>query len=118
MTASQNDCIFCKIASGQLGVPFVHETEHSVAFRDQSPVARHHVLVVPKRHIAGFDEITREDDALIGDLFETARSAARELGIEKSGYRIVSNVGPDAGQTVFHLHLHILGGEHLGRFGA
>ena len=117
MTASQNECIFCKIASGDLGVPFVYESVGTVAFVDQSPRAREHILVVPKRHISSVDELTRDDDSLLGELFETAQQVAKLKAINVSGYRIVTNSGPDAGQTVFHLHLHLVGGEPLGQFG-
>jgi histidine triad (HIT) family protein len=117
VTASQSDCIFCKIASGDLGVPFVHESAGTVAFLDQAPQAREHILVVPKQHIVSVDELTRENDELLGELFETARRAAVLRNMNASGYRIVTNVGPDAGQTVFHMHLHVVGGEPLGHFG-
>jgi histidine triad (HIT) family protein len=117
MTDSQSDCIFCKIASGALGVPFVHESEHTVAFKDQAPLAKEHILIVPKRHVGSLTEITRDDDSLLGELMETARIVAEKQGMSETGYRVVTNVGPDAGQTVFHLHLHVLGGESLGQFG-
>ena len=117
MTASQSDCIFCKIASGALGVPFVHESEESVAFNDQAPLARNHILVVPKRHIGGMAEISRDNDDLLGDLMATVNAVAVKLGLSNSGYRVVTNVGENAGQTVSHLHFHVLGGEKLGTFG-
>jgi histidine triad (HIT) family protein len=117
MTASQSDCVFCKIASGELGTPFVHESENTVAFDDLSPSAKHHVLVIPKQHIASLGELTRNDDSLLGELMQTARDVAKQRGLDESGFRVVTNVGPDAGQTVFHVHFHVLGGEPLGGFG-
>jgi histidine triad (HIT) family protein len=110
--------VFCKIATGESEVPFVHQTEFSVAFNDLEPMATDHVLVVPRRHVASVGELTREDDTLLGDMFEAVREVVKLRGLEGSGYRVVTNTGPDGGQSVFHLHLHVLGGEKLGRFGA
>lgn len=117
MTASQSDCIFCKIASGNLGVPFVYESEECVAFNDQAPLADEHILVVPKRHIGSLSGLTRDDDALLGALMATVNAVAEQLGLTDSGFRVVTNIGADAGQTVPHLHFHVLGGEKLGTFG-
>jgi len=117
MTDAQDDCIFCKIASGALGTELVHETATTVAFNDLAPLANKHILIVPKRHIGSLAELSHGDDGLLGDLMETARIVAGKLGIADSGYRVLTNVGPDAGQTVFHLHWHLLGGEPLGQFG-
>ena len=103
------DCIFCKIASGELGVPLVYEDEWAVAFDDISPQAPVHTLVIPREHIANLnDEIEAE---LLGHLLQAAREVARIKGLSDSGYRIIQNNGADAGQTVFHLHLHVLGGQ-------
>jgi histidine triad (HIT) family protein len=118
VTASNSDCIFCKIANGEVEVPFVHESENAVAFDDLEPLANDHILVVPRRHVASVGDLTRDDDSLLGDLIETVREVVKLRGLEDSGYRVVTNTGPDAGQSVFHLHLHVLGGEKLGRFGA
>jgi histidine triad (HIT) family protein len=110
--------VFCKIASGEIPVSFVHESELSVAFNDMEPLAKDHILIIPKRHVTSIDTLTREDDELFGDMLATVREVARIRGLTEAGYRLVINTGPNAGQSVFHLHLHVLGGEKLGRFGA
>lgn len=116
-TTYDPDCIFCKIAAGEFGTTFVAESENAVAFADLAPQAPTHVLIVPKRHIASIAALTSADDPLLGELVRLANQVAGELGIERSGYRLLTNVGPDAGQTVFHLHLHLLGGTMLGPLG-
>ena len=108
-----DSCLFCKIIAGQIPSKKVFEDEHTYAFEDLDPQAPAHVLIVPKRHIAGLKEATAEDAAAIGECQLAAAHIARERGLE-GGYRTVFNVGPDAGQTVFHLHLHLLGGRKLG----
>lgn len=115
MSESQ-DCIFCRIGTGELGTPFVIETDSVVAFDDQAPQAPTHVLIVPKRHITSIAALTRDDDALLGEMLEVANRVAGRRGIETSGFRLLSNTGQDAGQTVLHLHWHLLGGRHLGAF--
>lgn len=108
-----DSCLFCKIVAGQIPSKKVFEDEHTYAFEDLDPKASTHVLIVPKRHIAGLKEAVAEDAAVIGQCQLAAAQIARERGLE-SGYRTVFNVGPDAGQTVLHLHLHLLGGRKLG----
>ena len=108
------DCLFCKIVSGQIPAKKVHEDELCVGFHDISPQAPTHVLFVPKRHIATANELTREDRELAGHLMFCAAKVARENSIADTGYRLVMNTNADAGQTVFHLHLHLLGGRQLG----
>jgi histidine triad (HIT) family protein len=115
--APEQDCIFCRIANGEFGTEFVFESDTVVAFNDLAPQAATHVLVVPRRHISSIAEIGREDDALLGEIVAAASSVARDRGLDESGYRILTNHGPDAGQTVFHLHLHLLGGNVLGPLG-
>lgn len=117
MSERSEDCIFCKIIAGEFGTSFVAETDDVVAFDDISPQAPTHILVVPKRHVASVRELTRNDDALWGEMLGTANRAAQERGIDDSGYRLVTNVGPDSGQEVFHLHMHVMGGAKLGRLG-
>jgi len=117
VSTSETDCIFCKIAAGELGTPFVAESEHAVAFADLAPQAPVHVLIVPKRHVASVAALTGEDGGLLADLVSLANRVAQECGIDATGYRVLTNVGPDAGQTVFHLHLHVLGGKELGPLG-
>jgi len=108
-----NDCIFCKIAAGQMNVPALYEDEEVFAFQDIAPVAPVHILIVPKRHIGSAHELTDADAALLGKLFAAARKVAGELGVAQSGYRLVTNIGPDGGQSVGHLHLHLIGGRKL-----
>ena len=107
-----NDCLFCKIIAGKIPSKKVYEDEHTFAFSDINPQAPTHILVLPKRHIDGLKEAKAEDAEIIGQCHLVAAKLAREQGLE-SGYRTVYNVGPGAGQTVFHLHLHLLGGRTL-----
>lgn len=106
------DCLFCKIAAGQIPSTKVYEDESILAFRDIAPQAPTHILVIPKCHIASVAEITTENAALIAHIFAIIPQIARQEGLE-TGYRVVSNCGKDAGQTVNHLHFHILGGKEL-----
>ena len=110
---TETDCVFCRIARGEFGTEFVAETETVVAFRDVHPQAPTHVLVVPRRHIASLDALTPADRDLAAELLAVAARVARQEGIVESGYRVLTNHGPDAGQTVFHLHFHVLGGRRL-----
>lgn len=107
-----DDCLFCKIADGSIPSKKVYEDEQVVAFYDINPQAKVHFLVVPKEHIASAAELTQADGALLGHIFEVIAGLAKETGLE-NGYRVISNVGEDAGQTVKHLHFHVLGGEKL-----
>jgi histidine triad (HIT) family protein len=105
------DCLFCEIIAGERPSRAVYQDELAFAFDDIHPQAPTHVLVVPKRHIASLAEMTKEDKAVVGHLHWVAREIARERGIEAGGYRTVINTNQGAGQTVFHLHLHLLGGR-------
>jgi histidine triad (HIT) family protein len=105
------DCIFCRIAAGEIPAKIVREDEATIAFRDVNPQAPTHILVIPRRHIASIEEIGEKDAPLIGALFIAARDVASRERIADAGYRLVINVGPDAGQTVPHIHLHVLGGR-------
>jgi histidine triad (HIT) family protein len=107
-----SDCLFCKIRDGQIPAKLVADNEHALAFRDIGPQAPTHILVIPKKHIASLNDVTQEDAALIGELHLLAARIAKDEGLT-SGYRTVFNTGPDAGQSVFHLHLHLLGGRAL-----
>jgi histidine triad (HIT) family protein len=107
------ECLFCKMVSGALPVKRVHEDELCIGFPDINPQAPVHALFVPKRHIATVNELTSEDRELVGHLMLAAARYAREAGIADSGYRLVMNCNRDAGQSVFHLHLHVLGGRAL-----
>ena len=105
-------CIFCKIAAGEIPSTKVYEDETILAFRDINPMAPTHILVIPKTHIPSVDGITAENSGVVAHIFEVIPTIAAQEGL-KNGYRVVSNCGPDAGQTVPHLHFHILGGKTL-----
>ena len=106
------DCLFCKIVAGEIPSNKVYEDDDMLAFRDISPEAPCHVLVVPKKHIGSMDEINAENSAVIAKIFEKIPEIAR-LGGATNGYRVLSNCGKDGGQTVMHLHFHVLGGVEL-----
>ena len=105
------DCIFCRIVDGQATAKIVFEDETVVALEDLNPQAPVHLLVVPRRHLPSLKEATAEDEPLLGHLFTVAARLARERGLETKGYRTVINNGARAGQSVFHLHVHVLGGR-------
>ena len=106
------DCLFCRIIRGEVPSKKVYEDEHTFAFEDINPQGPTHVLIIPKKHIAGLKEATAEDSAIIGLCHLTAAHIARDRSIE-DGYRTVYNVGPRSGQSVFHLHLHLIGGRDM-----
>ena len=108
------NCIFCKIISKQIPSTIVYEDEKVLAFKDINPVAPVHVIIVPKNHIASVNELTAENAAVVGDIHLAAQKIAGELGVADKGYRLINNCGADAGQTVFHLHYHLIGGLKLG----
>lgn len=108
-----NDCLFCKMASGAIKPDVVLETPDLLAFRDIHPQAPTHVLVIPKRHIATLNDLQPADADLVGKLLLAAQTVAQHDGIAQSGYRTVMNCNADAGQSVFHIHLHVLGGRAL-----
>jgi len=105
------DCIFCKIASGEIPASVVARTDRLVAFRDVGPQAPVHVLVIPTEHLASLEEV--KDGQLLGEMLLLARQIARDENLAADGYRIVLNTNRNGGQTVFHLHLHVLGGRRL-----
>ena len=107
------ECLFCRIVAGEIPSDRVHEDEEVIAFRDINPQAPTHLLVIPRRHIADADALSEGDGPILARLFEVASRLADEAGLA-NGYRIVTNVGTDAGQTVFHLHFHLLGGRPMG----
>ena len=109
-----SECLFCRIIAGEIPGVFVHQDERIVAFRDVNPQAPMHVLVVPRRHIATLNDLTPEDEGLIGEMTRRAVAIARENGHAERGYRTVFNANADAGQTVFHIHMHVLGGRRFG----
>jgi histidine triad (HIT) family protein len=108
-----SDCLFCKLIAGQIPATIVYQNDDVVAFKDITPQAPTHVLIVPRRHIAGLNDLSAADDALVGQMVRTAASIAKENGHADRGYRTVFNCNADAGQTVFHLHLHLLGGRTM-----
>ena len=108
-----DDCIFCKIVQKKIPARIIYEDDLSVAFEDINPQAPSHTLVIPRKHIPTALEISQGDHALIGHLFEVAAKIAREKRIAQSGFRLVMNTNADAGQTVFHVHLHLLGGRAM-----
>lgn len=109
----EDTCLFCRIAAGSVPARLAHEDDHTLAFHDIDPRAPVHVLIIPRRHLAAVDVIGDADTELMGRLFQTARRLARELGVADSGYRLVVNNGGDAGQSVDHIHMHLLGGRPL-----
>lgn len=109
-----SDCIFCKIANGEIPTEFLYEDDKVAAFKDINPAAPVHILVVPKAHIASALELNNENAELVSHIFMVAGKLARELGFANKGFRIVNNCGEDGGQTVGHIHFHILAGRNLG----
>ena len=107
------NCLFCKIAAGEITSSMVYQDEDVVAFQDINPAAPQHILIIPRSHFSSMNDLTSEDAQLLARIFMTAKQIARELGLEQ-GYRFLTNVGPDAGQSVLHLHFHLLGGRKLG----
>jgi len=105
------ECIFCQIVEGVIPTKKLYEDDHVMAFDDLNPQARVHVLVIPKRHVVSLDDTQDSDAALLGKLMVVCTKMARERSIVESGYRVVANTGREAGQSVFHLHFHVLGGR-------
>jgi histidine triad (HIT) family protein len=110
---SENDCVFCRIAAGELPATLVHEDERALAFEDLNPQAPEHLLVIPRDHTTSVASLEEGDRDLAGHLLLVAGRVARERGLESAGYRVVANVGDEGGQTVGHLHLHVLGGRPM-----
>lgn len=107
------NCLFCKIAIGTIPSQIVYQDNEVVAFTDINPQAPMHILLISRQHIASIVDLTLKDGPILAKLFTTAQKLAHEKGIDETGYRLVANVGPDAGQSVFHLHFHLLGGRKL-----
>jgi histidine triad (HIT) family protein len=107
------ECVFCQIIAGNSSSQILYHDELVSAFRDYRPVAPVHVLIVPNKHIASVNDLTPEDEPLMGHLLTVARQLARQEGIDQTGYRLVLNTGWHGGQRVFHLHLHLLGGRQM-----
>ncbi len=106
-----NDCIFCKIADKEIEADIVYEDDSVVAFNDANPQAPVHILIIPRKHFATLNEVTGEDEGLMGHIVNTAGNIAGEKGLKEEGYRLVANCQSGAGQSVFHIHFHLLGGR-------
>ncbi len=107
------DCIFCKIIKGEIPCEKIYEDDIVLSFKDISPGAPSHVLIIPKKHISSLNEVTDEDSKIIAHVFIVLKEIVKKLGINETGYRIVSNCGEEGGQTVEHIHFHVLGGRTL-----
>ena len=111
------DCIFCKIANGEIKSSIVYQDETAVAFPDINPKAPVHLLIIPRKHIESVADLAEDEEKLMGHLITLANKLAQENGISESGYRLVINCGPHGGQMVPHLHIHLLGGRQMGKLG-
>jgi histidine triad (HIT) family protein len=110
---SAQDCLFCRIVDGGLPADIVYENDSLVAFRDINPKAPTHILLIPRRHVATMNDLQDGDESLVGDLFITAARIAADEGLADDGYRVVMNCNEAAGQSVFHIHLHLMGGRTM-----
>lgn len=108
-----NTCIFCRIIEGSIPAKIVYQDEYTLAFDDISPQAPVHTLIIPKRHVASVQDLGESDQALLARLLLTCAKIAKDKGLAEQGHRLVTNTGRDGGQTVFHLHFHVLGGRHM-----
>ncbi len=112
-TSTASDCLFCKIGEKEVPADIVHATDHVVAFRDINPKAPTHILIMPREHLDSIAEVSRAHADVLAEMVEAAAHLARAEGIDRSGWRLVANVGRDGGQTVQHLHFHLLGGRAM-----
>jgi histidine triad (HIT) family protein len=110
---AEQDCLFCRIVAGELDADILHGDDHAVAFRDTNPQAPVHVLVIPREHMDSLDDAAQRDEATLGHLLRVAARVANEQGLTESGYRTVINTGAGVGQSIFHLHVHVLGGRGM-----
>jgi histidine triad (HIT) family protein len=108
------DCLFCRLAAGEIPASILFEDDRLLAFKDITPQAPTHILVIPRRHISTLNDLGPGDDGLVGEMTRRAAAIAREQGLADRGYRVLFNCNADAGQTVFHIHMHLLGGRRLG----
>ncbi|MDH3614111.1 MAG: histidine triad nucleotide-binding protein [Gammaproteobacteria bacterium] len=109
----REDCMFCRILDGEIPADIIHESDAAIAFRDINPQAPTHVLIIPRRHISTINDLDAGDEEVVGSLFMAAKDIAQQEGLAEDGYRVVMNCGEGAGQSVFHIHLHLLGGRLL-----
>ena len=112
--ATDSDCIFCRIITGQSPAKLVYQDRDVTAFWTNNPTAPIHILIVPNKHIGSVNHINDDDACLLGKLIVVSKQIAKQQNLDKSGYRLVINTGPDAGQSVYHLHLHLIGGQRMG----
>ena len=110
---SEQDCLFCRIIAGEVPAEVIYQDERGIAMRDINPQAPVHLLVIPREHMESLDEASQKDEALLGHLLRIAARIANEQGLSESGYRTVVNTGAGVGQSIFHLHLHVLGGRSM-----
>ncbi len=110
---SANGCAFCRIARREAPADILHASDRVVAFRDANPKAPSHILLIPKEHLGSIEDVEARHADMLAELFQAASHLAKAEGIDRSGWRLVTNVGPDAGQSVFHLHFHLLGGRRM-----
>ena len=113
MTETTSDCLFCKIAAQEVPADIVHSSDGLVAFRDINPQAPIHLILMPRDHVPSLAEVTDDHGRILAEIAQAATHLARAEGVDRSGWRLVTNVGPDAGQSVFHLHFHLLGGRRM-----
>ncbi len=113
----KEDCIFCQIVNGKIPVDLVYESDDLIAFPDINPKAPVHIVIIPKRHIDPNEDISGTDYPMTGDVLKAAKNIASKKGVAESGFRLLANVGADAGQEIDHLHFHLLGGRRLGDLG-
>ena len=111
---TETNCLFCKILAGEISAEIVYESDSAIAFRDINAQAPTHILIIPRKHISTINDIEKDDQSVIGSLYSAAREIAVTEGIAEQGYRTVMNCNEAAGQTVFHIHLHLIGGRRLG----
>ena len=108
-----SDCIFCKIAAGEADGKIIYQDEYATAFWDKRPRSPIHILIIPNKYISSVNEVEEQDEAILGHMFTIAKKIAKEQDVHQSGYRLSINTGPDAGQSVFHIHMHLIAGRPL-----
>ena len=111
--ATDSECIFCRIITGQSPAKLVYQDKDVTAFWTNNPTAPVHILIVPNKHIDSVNSVTEEDTVLLGKIFMVSKMIAKQQHLDKNGYRLVINTGPDAGQTIYHLHIHLIGGQRM-----
>ncbi len=113
MMTNALDCVFCQIAAQKIPAEILYDDADLIVIKDSKPIAPVHILIIPKKHIASLNETSLGEQEILGKMILVAKDHARQLGVDRSGYRLVLNTGPNAGQSIFHIHLHVIGGRHL-----